>query len=529
MFGLQVWCILASVLLASTQAIRYDLNPQKFYGNNQATTLRSLKSGGKEVVLYLTPSQVKALEASGAVVRPQVGEPETTTEAQNEEPAVEEPQQEADQEQAEEQTENENDEEEIRPVSDLEEIFRILNEQIEEQQRTTETATEEQAEEEQTNEEQENDEDEDSENESDEESEEESEEESNSESEEETEAENESDSEEEEEDEKEEKKEVTEKPRDVPARFRFVAKSQKAKKQDKYVAPIVAKKEKQQAKNYAYIRFLPNAKTEEITLQLVNTNEQDIPTEEASKQEEQVNTSTGAPPQQQPANIVPYEVTELPEEAAPAEELEVEEIEGRLAALLTPLINHEKIAESINEQKKKLLQNELEIQTLLRELTQAPKHNDQKYAIEIERLRANLEKQNALAKAEALARSATTAAPIVKEEAKKKRRLVQSAKSGKKKTAPTTALAKLTQLSETKKAQTETVKPVQKADKQKVEKSAQLQAQKRVPATVTKYVKVPNKYPVQRVIPVEIKREIPATLPIRKSEKSRVIRPVWEH
>ncbi|PZC74761.1 hypothetical protein B5X24_HaOG207288 [Helicoverpa armigera] len=78
---IHIWCILAPVFLISVKASLHDNVGQSFYETSQSSSPSPISDytqssqldvldGMKEIVLYLTPDQVNALQAAGAVVKP---------------------------------------------------------------------------------------------------------------------------------------------------------------------------------------------------------------------------------------------------------------------------------------------------------------------------------------------------------------------------------------------------------------------------------------------------------------------------
>lgn len=509
---------------------RYDLGPQKFYEPSTPSSQTDSKYETKEVILYLTPSQVKALEARGAVVRPQLPEAEPEAEAQTEEP---------EQTIENEQGEAETTEEQSR--SQLEEILKILNDQIEEEDNSSEADNEPQAEEEQGEEQDE----EQQEEEQDEQEEEEQEEGQEPEQDQEQEQEQQDEDEEEEE---EEEEEITERPRTIPARFRPA----KKQREDRYLAPSVRKQNKKAKANAA--PRIPASEQSQKTKPRNQTKKTEKKKEEAKTDLEALlqkkfrlvpldddNISVPAitpveEPSQEPAQGAAQEPAQetpqtLAQEVAQEEqqaETEEEIAQEKLAELLTPLLNSDKVVQSITQQRSKLLQRELQLQTALRELKEAPKHNDQKYAIELEKLKANLEKQNALARAEVLAK---TNPLLVKEELRAKKRRPVSAKL--------VNVSTLTKLRSSEAAQKKGAKPfviplqftkAAPTPVVKTDRPAPRESEKRIPVTISKSTVKGNKpYLVERIVPIEIKRETPAGAPFRRPERLTVLRHVWEH
>ncbi|XP_047028781.1 cell surface glycoprotein 1-like [Helicoverpa zea] len=78
---IHIWCILAPVFLISVKASLHDNVGQSFYETSQSSSPSPMSDytqspqpdvldGMKEIVLFLTPDQVNALQAAGAVVKP---------------------------------------------------------------------------------------------------------------------------------------------------------------------------------------------------------------------------------------------------------------------------------------------------------------------------------------------------------------------------------------------------------------------------------------------------------------------------
>lgn len=357
-----MWIIFASLLLVSARANRYDQGPQKFY-DVSIDSETSEQNENKEVIVYLTPEQVKALEDGGAVVQP-TEENEEDDEQQNPElpvPPVTEDQEENEQSQDEDaQQEEEAQPEEQSPEDDLsqdidfEAILRLLNdEQIEEEETVEQQARNEPQIQEQT----------------------------------------------------------TETPRTFSPRVTLAP--QQPQNEQKNVAPAAAQRE-QILKTYSYIRYQPNEQPQRINIQLLRGENEPISAQESTQELE----APPAPAQERRKyKLVPVEAEQTSETPIQEENVQQQISEAEEAAPAPS--------------KNKLLQDEL--LSILRELKASPKFNNQKYAIEIERLR-NLENERAAEQAakesaEKAAEIAKTAPLLIQQQLNKKRLLNKNKQS----------------------------------------------------------------------------------------------------
>lgn len=490
-------CIFVSIFILSAGATRYDFGPQKFYESTSPMLRRDQNAGPKEVVLYLTPNQIKALKAGGAVVRP--SEPENDSEEASEVAQQNEDQvddiAEADQEQEQDNFENEGEqperqgepeqseesEEDLEDRDlDLERIFRILAEAQLEQEEDDDLQ----------------------------------------------------DREEPQVTEKASEEDNLEDERQIPQRFQLRQNQQQSQQlQEKYLESL---EQRVRSKTDAAIRCQHKKQLQKAIVQ-----------------KEQAQTEA---PLEKGFKLVPYEVEEQPEELvleqqtqqaqedqqnqqeeeiqqqAEDQSNEQQDNEKKLTELFTPLLSPEKLAEVIGQRKNKLFQNEQELQSVLRELKQSNKLYDQKYAIKIERLRANLLKQNALAKPEGIA----NAAPLLIRKGIQKQKPILSAKLNR---APALTVRKPElQRQRTPKLKLVPVEiskptPVVKTQKVEVLRPIPVEVKKRVPAPLTRnvYTKVNKPYLKDRKVPVKIQKEIPVEIPLRKSQRETSLRHIWEH
>ncbi|XP_053608766.1 probable serine/threonine-protein kinase kinX [Plodia interpunctella] len=164
----------------------------------------------------------------------------------------------------------------------------------------------------------------------------------------------------------------------------------------------------------------------------------------------------------------------------------------------------------------------------------ASRYNDQKHAIEIENL---IEKQNAAAHAEAIAQ--TPPVEVQREVSITKHKPIEVIKHVQV-PVPQPYIVRVPEPFEVKVPQPYPVPleiirhvPVEvvKTEKIEVEKPVPYEVEKHVPVPVTKkvYVKVDQPYLVEKVVPVEVRKEIPVHIPIHKPQKLTILRHVWEH
>ena len=175
----------------------------------------------------------------------------------------------------------------------------------------------------------------------------------------------------------------------------------------------------------------------------------------------------------------------------------------------------------------------------LLQLQYAPRHNDQKNAIEIEKLirqrhRQELEKQSVLAQAETIANSPPI---LVHHEVKiTKHRPVPVVKQVKIE-VPTPVLVPVPEPYEVKvphpyPVPLKVIKPIPVPVIQKekeLENSAPVEIEKRVPASIAKqfFVNVDRPYFVHNILPLEINKAVPIEISVDKAEKSSIFQQIW--
>ncbi|XP_030022829.1 stress response protein NST1 [Manduca sexta] len=347
------WGILASVLLFSVNAGRYDQGPQQFFEPSAPSQVVP-NYETKDIVLYLTPSQVQALEAGGAELRPQEDDSEQLY------PVKTDQEQEEESEQSNDKVEEENyADQKLKEISELEEIFRILNKQIEEdakkihgdsysgqisgkengQEQEEDIEEEQQAEEKQLGEQ----------------------------------------------DEAHQEEKQIGNFRKIPSRFGVLQRY----RLEKYFSPSVSKKQNQHQQDSSLPSLPYYKKSYRFQEQTDKKSDRDGIKENVNSLQDK------------------YKVTPAEEESQEEnkQKLQVDLGQEQLAELLNPISENNKILQFISEHRGQLVHNELQLYKKLQELKAAPKHHQRKYETEIERLRTNLQAQNALETAEALARA----------------------------------------------------------------------------------------------------------------------------
>lgn len=205
-------------------------------------------------------------------------------------------------------------------------------------------------------------------------------------------------------------------------------------------------------------------------------------------------------------------------------------IQRQFSSLLAPLIQHEKIAETITEQKEDLINSERAIQSNLQQLRESGIHNQEKYAAEIEKLNKNLIKQNELAQKLALETASKKSRPqsSAKSENNFKRgRPIQLERNfgiGKPIPVlvqlPESVQLRLPQSSEN--FRTASIS-VQQAEKIKEEKPLERRVQKPIPVPVIRdyYIRSDKPYTLSKGLSSDYKQEIPSSLSI--------IRQLWKN
>ncbi|KAG6440949.1 conglutin beta 5 [Manduca sexta] len=352
------WWILASVLLVSANAGRYDLGPQHFYEHSPPPPQIVPNYETKDVVLYLTPRQVQALEAGGAIVRPQENDSEQLYPAETGQ-EVQEQEEESEQSHDKETEENLGDQK-LTDVTELEEIFRILNKQIEEDARRihgdsysgqiSQTENGEELEEEDEK------------------------------------VEPEEEKQTGEQDEVYQEEKQIGNVRKIPSRFGVLQRY----RLEKYFTPSVSNIKNQQ-QNDDDIRSLTSDRKSNR-----------FPEVDKKSENHENGIKNNKNRLQDKYKVIPVEEESQEENK---QKLNVDLGQEQLIKLLSSVLENNKVVQSIAQHREQLVQKELQLHKGLQELKAAPKHHQRKYETEIERLRANLEAQNALETAEALARS----------------------------------------------------------------------------------------------------------------------------
>ncbi|XP_013196699.1 probable serine/threonine-protein kinase kinX [Amyelois transitella] len=197
--------------------------------------------------------------------------------------------------------------------------------------------------------------------------------------------------------------------------------------------------------------------------------------------------------------------------------------ERQLGALFTPA----------QPEEQQQLQKSDQAEELLR-LKYASKFNDHKQAIEIQNL---IRQQKAEAQIEAIAKSPPV--EVHREVSVTKHKPVNIVKHVQV-PVPQPYIVRVPEPFEVKVPQPypvplEIIRPVPvevvKTEKIEVEKPVPYEVQKHVEVPVTKnvYFKVDKPFIVEKVVPVEVRKEIPVHIPIHKPQKLTILRHIWEH
>ncbi|XP_075977161.1 uncharacterized protein LOC142977263 [Anticarsia gemmatalis] len=200
-------------------------------------------------------------------------------------------------------------------------------------------------------------------------------------------------------------------------------------------------------------------------------------------------------------------------------------VQRQYSSLLAPLLRHDKITESITQQKEDLVNKERAIQTKLKQIKDSGDSDEEKIAIELDKLKNNLGKQNALAEKLALETISKKPQNIVKEDnIFNRRRPVEILKH-----APVAPkiLLHVPKSSEVRVPQPYPLPlqvrpipvPVLQPETINIDK----------PGTRNIFVKVDNPYLLSKNAPLEIRHELESKYPIVQPDKLTVIRHLWEH